>query len=468
MRRGASLHRPEAGQASADYLGVLVFVAAVCVLLIATGPARAIADGIKEAICRIVSGDCGDGATSPVTPSGEPATPCIVHTEDGRRDFSLSVGVFKLGDDHFTAKEQHSDDTVTYTAGTVTEAGLTTGAGGGVELNLGRSTVGGRAELRVEGGPAEESAQTWTLPNAQAAEKFDEDLMDELNDLYRMQLMAGGGGPGAGFGASLTFSDARIHQMITEELLGEPDKYYVAGGGHVAASFSARAGVAYATVEAEGALYLGQERDPADNPSEEDLTTHFFKVDLGGEAGAGANFLAGAGLEGTGEVVVAMVTGADGRAREARVSIDGQISGSLDYAGRRGLEGELGRLVEEVEAQFGVDDARRMKVEATFDLTDPESAAAVSQLLTGANPDTGEAVDKVEAAGDLLARSDEGVVVTAATYKGESMGLGLAGSGRLGLTLGGEFGITAGESEIEGAWYREPGGGFVEWTSCAR
>jgi hypothetical protein len=64
MARPRAVTRAERGQTSAEYVGVLAFVAAVVALVIAAGPSigGSVVDGIERAICTVTGGDCGQGA----------------------------------------------------------------------------------------------------------------------------------------------------------------------------------------------------------------------------------------------------------------------------------------------------------------------------------------------------------------------------------------------------------------------
>src|SRR4051812_44088073 len=61
LRAGA--RRTERGQTTAEYLGVLVVVAAVIAALVLSGIGPAIADGVSRALCRIMATTCPARAT---------------------------------------------------------------------------------------------------------------------------------------------------------------------------------------------------------------------------------------------------------------------------------------------------------------------------------------------------------------------------------------------------------------------
>src|SRR6185436_11030336 len=56
------------GQTAAEYLGALLLVAAIVVALLFGGPATAVADGIKDAVCSIMQRTDCDSATAPSDP----------------------------------------------------------------------------------------------------------------------------------------------------------------------------------------------------------------------------------------------------------------------------------------------------------------------------------------------------------------------------------------------------------------
>jgi hypothetical protein len=60
--------RDERGQTAAEYLGILLLVAAILGALFLANPAPAIAGGIKHAICSIIKRDCDAGGTDATQP----------------------------------------------------------------------------------------------------------------------------------------------------------------------------------------------------------------------------------------------------------------------------------------------------------------------------------------------------------------------------------------------------------------
>ncbi len=93
--------RSATGQTAAEYLGVLLVVAALVAALAASSPGEAIAGGVRDAICRIVSLEaCEDAGAKPELSPGEltdrytraPLDEFIAYRNspdrDGRLDFS--------------------------------------------------------------------------------------------------------------------------------------------------------------------------------------------------------------------------------------------------------------------------------------------------------------------------------------------------------------------------------------------
>ena len=58
--------RRERGQVTAEYVGMLLVVAAIVGALVAAGPAQRIAESTVRAVCQIAGGDCGAAPASPV------------------------------------------------------------------------------------------------------------------------------------------------------------------------------------------------------------------------------------------------------------------------------------------------------------------------------------------------------------------------------------------------------------------
>ena len=110
MARRGEVERADAGQTSAEYVGILALVAAIAALLIAAGPSvgGSVVDGIQRALCSITGGDCeardsetaqpdgssgdstldpggrggGDGGAGDDDPDGEPEPPADRETVD--------------------------------------------------------------------------------------------------------------------------------------------------------------------------------------------------------------------------------------------------------------------------------------------------------------------------------------------------------------------------------------------------
>jgi hypothetical protein len=108
--------RTQRGQTSAEYLGILAFVAALAVLIIGFGPSigSAVVDGIQNALCRVVGGDCGsspeaelaEGGTNTGDQEPPPVDPALVEDAAGELRDELDGGFFGTRSGNLSAIEE--------------------------------------------------------------------------------------------------------------------------------------------------------------------------------------------------------------------------------------------------------------------------------------------------------------------------------------------------------------------------
>lgn len=108
--------RSERGQISAEYLGILAFVAAIAALVIGLGPSigSAVVDGIQDALCTVVGGDCGsapdaelaEGESSDGEQMPLPADPALVDDALGNLRDELDGGFFGTRSGNLSAIEE--------------------------------------------------------------------------------------------------------------------------------------------------------------------------------------------------------------------------------------------------------------------------------------------------------------------------------------------------------------------------
>jgi hypothetical protein len=177
----------ERGQATLEYLGVVMLVAVVLGLgaVLTTGAGEAIAGGVgrgmRRALCVVRAGEC-DLETRP----------CIVGSSNVEDDGSVDLVVVHVGSNEVVLREDRSDGSSAVTFARLRRGGLEIGTGAGARVRLGRRRfrVGGQASatlLALSG-----RATTWNLPDrAAAARLVDRIVVDSARDLGRRILDRG-------------------------------------------------------------------------------------------------------------------------------------------------------------------------------------------------------------------------------------------------------------------------------------
>src|SRR5512132_2548873 len=178
------------GQASTDYVAILLLVAVVAAAAAAVADGTGIAEEVRRqmarALCVVGRGDCEVDRR-----------PCTVASRRRSRGESLTVAVFKFGHDRTVVREQRSDGTIAVTLLERDERGLQAGVGGRLAVSLGRLQLALGGEATASALAARGDGTTWVLHDRRAADALVEALAD--HGLAAAQAR-GFGAPAALFG----------------------------------------------------------------------------------------------------------------------------------------------------------------------------------------------------------------------------------------------------------------------------
>lgn len=432
----------DAGQTSAEYLGMVVVVALLVGALAASGLAAGLADSLRAAICEITGTSC----PVDVGQSFEPES-CVVASSERRVDASVKVTFVKVGGSEGYVREERSNGEIHVTWVTDGSAGLTAGAGvqGGIRIDGDGVRGGGSASVDVEIGAV--ASQTWVFTDPAEADRY---IRGQRDEAIRRHT-----GPIGSIDRFVRGSeDMRTPDIVAFDV--------TAGGG---AGAGAGFGPADAEVGVDASAVIGGTRDMRTGE-----TTLYIKADgsISGEAGV---LLGVSGSEGGG-AVVALTLDADNQPKTLTVT-------STRESGRGGLlEGsgytldDLGRDLGEASISVGGEDTRTVVVTSELDLRDAANRRAAMDFVTAAGGAAlpGGAQRLADAAAGLQGRLLDNGTISATEHEGQTTGLGAAAEVALGPKLGFDVGYDSRDAALTGAAFldRGPGGGrvFVPWTSC--
>jgi hypothetical protein len=411
---------PQRGQASADYVAVLLVV--VLVLGAAStagvggeGIAQAVDRQLLRALCVVRGGDCEADRR-----------PCVTGSLRELDRASLTVAVVRLGHDRILVREARSDGTVALTLLERTSPGLEVAFGVRAGATLDGRTVSLGGELRGLAGPVFGRGRTWIVPEGRTADALAARLAHPRPRLLR------GRGPrrlrprdppplpppaqtagDRGFAAELRFTSSVLGVRMRSEDV---------------------AGARLDTATGRRTLYVRRANEIVTTAARlrgEELAQEQFAVTLD-RSGRPTDLLV---------LRFGALTGAPDLPQRAQA-----VAGALDVPSRHG---------------------RSWTTEEHLDLTDGANLAAARAFLDQVvrrHPRLGHAVDVSTA---LRARLDAAAVVHASTYEVDVSALALTGSVAAGVKLGGTFEHTVTASRLLAATTRGLDGVWRTRTDCA-
>jgi hypothetical protein len=168
--------RSEAGQTAAEYMGVLLIVAAIIAAVTLSSVGERIAYHIQIQICRIAGGEnCEQTAGNPDAPS---LSKCVVSASDRSLQASVKVLVFKAEGGVTGIKRVSADGTTYITLKANAGAGLnfsTPGVEAGAD-DVQASSPKGEFAITGKG----EFARTWKFDSEGDADDFVDNVVDKV------------------------------------------------------------------------------------------------------------------------------------------------------------------------------------------------------------------------------------------------------------------------------------------------
>ncbi len=183
IHMGGHAHNTERGASGVEYVGMIVVAAiVVAAIVLAISPAGA---DVRAATCRAVGqvlqtelgcsgGGAGDEAGPPRDVDYQPG-PCTVTQSGSQISSVVSVGIIDFGENAGLARQTMSDGSVSLTATDGSQLGVSSGAG--AELRTGGGLELG-ASIDFGGGYSFAAGDTWTFPDAESADEFQELLQE--------------------------------------------------------------------------------------------------------------------------------------------------------------------------------------------------------------------------------------------------------------------------------------------------
>jgi hypothetical protein len=417
--------RPNAGQASAEYVALLAVVCAVVVGAAAAGSvppvAAQVAGAIEHGICRVAGGICSTGEARAAG-----LAPCLVHARADRERLGGRVLVVKVGRGDSLLMQRRSDGTAAVS--------FADGEALGGSLGVGLQLLGRGAKVRGGVGFQFTAGRTWEFPNVAAAARFvhrwahTETMTGEVRG-----LLPGGAHPPT------------------------PDATYKEGGayGEVAGSVGLPHGLSVSAT-AEGGAVVGR------RVTRDGRVTAYARVDdeITGKLG----MVLGSLQRHDAHQAVLEITMVHGRAVELRVSAAARVHAQLSPAGPVSSLADLATRLRGSAPKPG-GSGRRVEVELALDLTDPANRAALRGVLQipalRARPADWD--DRVKA---LAHRLDTAAAVDVRMFRDRVEQSDVGADVGFGVGFGAGYDRTEEVRDLLGAWSLRAGGPLQEREDC--
>lgn len=464
----------ERGQASPEYVGILAFVVAVVLLVVAAGPS--IGGALVERItCLIAGGDCPGEATPVGADPNDAFRPddCDVYTRATSDSGTVKVAVFTLGADYGFTRTEKSGGETEITFVDLGEVGLEAGIGGKFKVN----DAGADVSADIKGQLGLSNGDTWVFDSPDEADEFEGWLRREKNE-DRI----------ASFSPAFGIANGIYEWASGEEDIPDPRKSFWEVNESVEGSVSGHIATAGPEIEGGAALAIGGMTDRGedlDDPSD-DTSTEFFSVNFDAAFNAGLLTVdAGAGYSGEGVMKLKRDAGGEIVELEIVDTSEGSLSGlTADLDAGRLTWGLFMEKLQDLESlNISSDDSETSTIVSTtkLDLSNPTDRAVAEEWFMGMGG-FGGAVENASPLGGVDAADGNGGDafsqllydhgrVSVVEYDGEKSGLDVAAEVALGLKLGGAFGssetdATATEALFLGAPTEDGERTLVPFTEC--
>ena len=425
--------RGSRGQTTAEYMGVLLIVAAVILAVSVTPVGDEIRKRAQELVCRIAGVSC---------PQDPPPSACVVSEQSASVSVNGNIDVrlvnIKLEGGVEYVRQLRANGEVAITV----KLPVTGAVGPALKKALGLG-----AELDVNAGSGVTPSVTFVLEDEAAADRFEQQLTDSA--------IAIAAGP---VGAHILGKDVDIDIPPVESTAFE-----YTHGGEVSIGTEGAGGYGNGSLNLGNALGIKKNLTEG-KPNSGDITAYYrIEGGLSGEAGLMLGQQAGGGL--AGDVVMAVVFDSSGKPKGLQVIATGSYEGQFQYGGRfRNLEAALEGL-KGLDIKANAGEGQKLQLQLDLDLSDGDVANALLEFVQGVNPITGDPGNTAEAAAELgqaLLENGKAQIRTydtSSTNAGAGIDLGVGGAG---------IDINTADSDLTGAYDFVAGQGFLPSETCVR
>jgi hypothetical protein len=425
----------ERGQATVNWLAVMVGLTAVAAALVLALPS--VAPKVTCAMQNVVSKVSGGAVpecnhTSAVDADVPDPSTCVVSERSGEAGVTVTVFSVKGGAKVTLITRRTADGKVYVTVQGGGEIGLEFGPPAGAEVSVDAGGAGSATEgANAKGGvkAVGNGSVTWVFPNEDKAKEFAQIVANKARDA------ALDTNPITGIGR-------RIIGVGEDRPIPKPSIFGLEGGVRLFGDAEGGAGPLSGKAEGEIGPSIGGRYDANSHQ-----TTVYFKLNASGNAGG--ELLKTIGRRGLGEAELQLAVTVDSHGQPIKATVIG--SGTVNGQ----LTGKLASLT----GQPGVV-GKRADVRLDLDLTDPANRQAFNNFVQ----------DPVLGTPDLVGRFADDSQIGVRLYDASQTNVGLEASGSVadvefGLDVGGNYKT----ADVQSAYYydRETGS-FVPWVECKR
>lgn len=443
--------RRDDGQTAAEYLGVVLLVAAVLGVVAATDIGPLVSDGIRAALCTIFDIGCD----VPTTTSWEPDGTCRVGRDEKSGRLGGRITFVDLGNGQAFRVDEMSDGTFEVMWIDNGEVGASAKAEAGGSVAIGTTEVGLEGTAEIGALLVAETGEKRRFASEDAAAQY---VQDRLVDEGLAALPPG------------VEELAQGGRWLLEELTGhdrdegELVETYGQSGLEVTGALSGTAG----PVSAEVAGALGGD----------------VRYVRGADGSITAMFIADAELKG--KIGLELVAEA-GRSEEARTLVAYEVDEDGEPVSLSTTEIRTGAAavtfidsaddlvdnvtdLEMLKGSLGGEEGEQIVTEYELDLTDPGNRAVVDGFF-GALPSLtdplGDPGDLRSAGGELSRRLRQEGTLAITQYDTDTFTIAADAKLSLGPGIGLEAEGVAASQTLSGAWYLDRDrDGFVPWDRC--
>lgn len=430
--------RSPAGQATVEYAGILLLVAAVLTAAITLSPGLrgGLGSALRSTLCRVLGASCDELHARALKP-------CPVDRFASAEDLSATVLLVRVGGGAAFTIERGSDGHVTVSLIDSGQAGVA--AGVGAHFEIGGAGVAAQADADVTLGFT--TGSVYRFAGVTAARRFVAAYRDAqsiggraLNLVQRACLLC------------------QLAGWMPRDL-PPPDAAFVEGGVQAEGTAQARFGPFSAAGRAALQGAIGARRERASD-------TFYFRVDGSAAARAGLVLASGAGvgrLQGLVEYRVAR----DGRPLSLSLRSTRAYGGRIDFLADAFSADDVDRGPGPLTPSARASRGRSLEYQATLDLRDAANRRVAREFVRAMAPGRSPRA-VLGALHELSARLETDATLDVRTYRTRETRDGLSAGVELGVGVDGAYDHVQSSAELTAAYSRPPGGRFVARDDCLR